>query len=109
MRSQCPRSEHSGFKHCTVQPGRYCIMPLGSRIFPPAEGVFSFAVGFSESSGAFTAHPKADLSLLQAREWRDCAPGRLVCQGKCTQLVGVGLPNLQAMPIAARMGQPTPG
>jgi hypothetical protein len=26
MRSQCPRAGHSGLRHCTVQPGRYCIV-----------------------------------------------------------------------------------
>jgi hypothetical protein len=25
-RSQWPRAGHSGVKHCTVQPGRYCIL-----------------------------------------------------------------------------------
>jgi len=24
-RSQCPRAGHPGLKHCTVEPGRYCI------------------------------------------------------------------------------------
>lgn len=39
MRSQCPRSEHSGFKHCTVPPGRYCIVALASQFFRRREGV----------------------------------------------------------------------
>lgn len=26
IRNHCPRAAHSGFKHCTVHPGRYCIV-----------------------------------------------------------------------------------
>jgi hypothetical protein len=26
MRSQCPRAWQSGLMHCTVQPGKYCIL-----------------------------------------------------------------------------------
>ena len=25
-RSQCPRAEHSWLMHCTVQPGKYCML-----------------------------------------------------------------------------------
>jgi len=30
-RSQWPRAGQPGFKHCTVEPGRYCIAPLSFR------------------------------------------------------------------------------
>ncbi len=26
-RSQCPRAGHSVLRHCTVQPGKYCMAP----------------------------------------------------------------------------------
>jgi len=39
IRSQCPRAEQSGFKHWTVQPGRYCIdSSRFSEICQPAAG-----------------------------------------------------------------------
>src|ERR1700690_1972750 len=33
-RSQWPRAGHSGFKHCTVQPGRYCISFASLVLYP---------------------------------------------------------------------------
>lgn|ERR1700690_1447202 len=37
-RSQCPRAAHSGFKHCTVQPGEYCIGPHALQNFRASSG-----------------------------------------------------------------------
>ena len=71
MRSQWPRAGHSGVKHWTVQPGKYCI-------------------GASQSERAEFVEPEK-----RPKNQRDCAPGRLVCQGKYIQLVGVAFPPAQ--------------
>jgi hypothetical protein len=49
-RNQWPRAAHSGFKHCTVQPGRYCIF---------------FRLTFKPGSGRGTARRR---SFLRARK-----------------------------------------
>jgi hypothetical protein len=51
-RSQCPRAGHSGFRHCTVQPGKYCT-------FPPGKTLRTFRSGpyrLSRRSGPTAAH-----------------------------------------------------
>gem|GEM_PF-2803006 len=72
-RNQCPRAGHSGLKHCTVQPGRYCIAlpdlipglaPLRTPIAPVA-------------------------ARATRKRCRDCERGSLVCQGNSLQLVVV--------------------
>jgi hypothetical protein len=72
-RNQCPRAGHSGLKHCTVQPGRYCIAlpdlipglaPLRTPIAPVAAREIR-------------------------RRCRDCERGSLVCQEVSLQLVVV--------------------
>ncbi len=49
-RSQCPRAEHCGLMHCTVQPGRYCmrVSPVAAS---PCEG--SPSVGMNNNGGDF--------------------------------------------------------
>jgi hypothetical protein len=72
-RSQCPRAGHSGFKHCTVQPGRYCIRP------PVTLGAVDGPRGFCFPAAGAAAR----------KSWRDCERRALACQEKSIQLVGV--------------------
>ncbi len=72
-RNQCPRAGHSGLKHCTVQPGRYCIA-LPDLIPGPAA----------------LRTPIAPVAAREIRKrCRDCERGSLVCQENSLQLVVV--------------------
>ena len=72
-RNQCPRAGHSGLKHCTVQPGRYCIA-LPDLIPGPAP----------------LRTPSAPVAAREIRKrCRDCERGSLVCQENSLQLVVV--------------------
>ena len=72
-RNQCPRAGHSGLKHCTVQPGRYCIA-LPDLIPGPAP----------------LRTPNAPVAAREIRKrCRDCERGSLVCQENSLQLVVV--------------------
>ena len=60
-RSQWPRASHSGLMHCTVKPGKYCIV--------------------SPQKPCSPAHPTANLTLTAARRdhrspWRPCCSRR---------------------------------
>lgn len=70
-RNQCPRAEHSGLMHCTVHPGKYCI------VLPPS------------GRGARTLLRRAS----EAVDTADCDAGSLWCQEQTTQHIGVGLPG----------------
>jgi hypothetical protein len=76
-RSQCPRAGHPGLKHCTVEPGRYCI---GLPDLFPAQ-----------------APPRTPNTLVATRKFRkgcrDCEREGLVCQGKLLPLVVVQFRN----------------
>src|SRR2546426_12642814 len=79
MRSQCPRAWHSGLMHCTVHPGKYCI------VSPSRQSGQVFPCG--------------------RESWQDCASEGLVCQGEIPQLVVVALPRPQRLPWARRRGR----
>ena len=53
-RSQWPRASHCGLMHCTVKPGRYCIVYLRGRNAPPIQ-----RRPFRSASSRFVCHQTA--------------------------------------------------
>ena len=70
-RSQCPRAEQSWLIHCTVQPGKYCML------LPPV----------------VAAGENGNRRAAEAAKIPDCCAGLQWCQEQTTQDIGVEFPG----------------